>query len=133
MVFLAREGIVAPDVNPGLTRVAYHDACHAAHAQGIRTEPRALLATIPGIEVLDVADGERCCGAAGIYSVVQPEMAERLGADKAAAIAATRPDAVASANPGCTMQIAAHLHEGGLRVPVVHPVQLLDRAYRTGG
>jgi len=123
-------GIEAPAGNPGFARVAYHDACHALRAQRIREQPRALLAEIPGIELLEVPEGDRCCGAAGLYNVLQPGMAGELMRRKAEAIASLGPDAVASANPGCTMQISAGLRALGLDVPVLHPVELLDRAYR---
>jgi glycolate oxidase iron-sulfur subunit len=109
-------------------RVAYHDACHALRAQGIREQPRALLGRIPGLEVVDVPDGDVCCGAAGLYNVTQPGPSSELRRLKAEAIASTGADLVASANPGCTMQIAAGLRELGSGVQVIHPVELLDRA-----
>ena len=129
MTFLAEEGIEWPPANPGTAVVAYHDACHALHAQGIREEPRKILSFIPGLEVVDIPDGEICCGSAGLYNVIEPDMAERLGKQKADAIVSTGAKVVASANPGCTMQIAAHL--AGLGVEVLHPIEILDRAYRS--
>ncbi|HXF71665.1 MAG TPA: (Fe-S)-binding protein [Actinomycetota bacterium] len=126
-------GIEPPRANPGVARVAYHDACHALRAQKIRAQPRALLSTIPGLEVLEVPEGDRCCGAAGLYNVLQPRMADELMRRKAEAIASVRPDAVASANPGCTIQIRAGLRALGVEVPVLHPIELLDRAYRAAG
>lgn len=129
MEFLAGTGVVAPARGAGVDRVAYHDACHAARAQGIRAEPRAVLRAIPGLEVVDIDDGDRCCGAAGLYNVLQPEMSGELMRRKADAIARTGADAVASANPGCTMQLAAGLRERGSDVRVLHPIELLDRAY----
>ena len=81
-------------------RVVYHDACHLAHGQGVRTQPRALLQAIPGIELLTPAEPEICCGSAGIYNLVQPEPAAQLGARKARNIAALSPDLIATANPG---------------------------------
>jgi glycolate oxidase iron-sulfur subunit len=113
---------------PSPSRVAYHDACHALRAQHIREQPRALLRRIPGLEVVDVPEGDVCCGAAGLYNVVEPAMSSELRRRKAEAIASTGASIVASANPGCTMQIAAGLRELGVRVEVVHPVELLDRA-----
>jgi glycolate oxidase iron-sulfur subunit len=110
--------------------VAYHDACHLAHAQGVRSEPRALLREIPGLEVVDLERGDRCCGAAGLYNVLQPELSSELRDDKVAAIRASGARVVASANPGCTMQLAAGVRAAGLDVHVVHPIELLDRAYR---
>ncbi len=110
-------------------RVAYHDACHALRAQGIRAQPRALLGRIPGLEIVEIADGDRCCGAAGLYNVLEPEPSAQLRRQKCEAIAFTGATTVASANPGCTMQIAAGLRELGVGAEVVHPVELLDRAY----
>jgi len=106
---------------PGDMRVAYHDACHLAHAQGLRAEPRALLAGIPGLEVAEPAGWEVCCGSAGLYNLLQPEAAAELGRRKAANLAATGAGMVVAGNPGCALQIAAHL---GL--PVRHPDELLD-------
>jgi glycolate oxidase iron-sulfur subunit len=114
--------------HPLALTVAYHDACHLAHAQGVREPPRAVLRSIPGVELVEPAEWELCCGSAGIYNVMQPEAAEQLGRRKAANLAATGAQIIAAANPGCTMQIAAHLDDG--RVPVVHPVELLDRSLR---
>lgn len=107
-------------------RVAYHDACHLAHAQGIRRAPRALLATIPGVELLEIPDGDLCCGSAGIYNLLQPQTAEELGRRKAQAIASVGADVLAAANPGCLLQIGRHLDEAGMEL--LHPIQLLDRA-----
>jgi glycolate oxidase iron-sulfur subunit len=109
-------------------RVAYHDACHALRAQGIKEQPRTLLRDIPGLEVVEIPNGDQCCGAAGIYNVTEPEMSDALMRRKAEAIASTGCRIVASANPGCTMQIAAGTRALGYEVEVVHPVQLLDRA-----
>jgi glycolate oxidase iron-sulfur subunit len=88
-----------------------------------------VLRRIPGIEVVDIPDGDRCCGAAGLYNVLEPEMSDRLMEQKAASIGATEATIVASANPGCTMQIAAGLRNAGRRLEVLHPVELLDQAY----
>ncbi len=107
-------------------RVAYHDACHLAHAQGVRAQPRALLRAIPGLDVAEVADPEICCGSAGIYNLVEPEAAEDLGRRKAANIAATGAEAVVTANPGCLLQIRRWLPG----VTLAHPVELLDRSLR---
>jgi glycolate oxidase iron-sulfur subunit len=112
-------------------RGAYHDACHA-RAQGMRSEPRSLLAKIPGLELVEVPDGDTCCGAAGLYSVLQPVTSSALGRLKAEAIASTGASIVASANPGCSLQISAWLKEIGSDIRVRHPLELLDRAY-TGG
>ncbi len=116
--------------SPIHARVAYHDACHLAHGQGVRTQPRALLQAIPGVELLTPAESEICCGSAGIYNLVQPEPAGQLGARKARNIAALSPDLIATANPGCTLQIAAAARILGYNWPVFHPIQLLDASIR---
>jgi glycolate oxidase iron-sulfur subunit len=108
-------------------RVAYHDACHLAHAQQVRSQPRELLRGIPGLELLEPADWEICCGSAGIYNLVQPEAAAKLGQRKAANLAATGADAIAAANPGCSIQIAAYMDPP---VPIHHPMTLLDLSIR---
>ncbi len=109
-------------------RVAYHDACHLAHGQGVRAQPRALLASIPALELLEGAEEAICCGSAGLYNLLEPEPAAELGRRKAANLLATGADLIAAANPGCALQIAAHLREGGRSLPVVHPVELLWRS-----
>jgi len=132
MEFLDEQGVEPPVDGPagdGPIRIAYHDACHALRAQRIREQPRAVLRRIPGVEIVEISDGDRCCGAAGLYNVLEPEMSDRLMEQKAASIAATDATIVASANPGCTMQIAAGLRNAGRPLEVLHPVELLDRAY----
>jgi glycolate oxidase iron-sulfur subunit len=114
--------------HPITARVVYHDACHLAHAQGVRVQPRALLAAIPGIELLSPAESEICCGSAGIYNLVQPEPAEQLGERKARNIAALEPDVIAAANPGCILQIAAAGRRLGHTWKIVHPIELLDQS-----
>lgn len=109
-------------------RVAHHDACHLAHAQGLRKEPRAVLARIPGIDLVEPGDWEVCCGSAGIYNLLEAEAAAELGRRKAQALLATGADVVAAANPGCVLQIAAHLRALGHPLPVHHPVVLLASA-----
>jgi glycolate oxidase iron-sulfur subunit len=115
---------------PITARVVYHDACHLAHGQGVRAQPRELLKAIPGIEVLTPAESEICCGSAGIYNLVQPEPAAQLGARKARNIAALSPDLIATANPGCTLQIAAAARNFGYNWPIFHPIQLIDASIR---
>jgi glycolate oxidase iron-sulfur subunit len=130
MAFLFDTGLEEPPTgDPGFGRVAYHDACHALRVQYVREQPRALLREIPGLEVVDIADTDVCCGAAGLYNVLEPEMSSELRRRKAEAVAATSATVVASANPGCTMQIAAGLRELGSPIDVLHPIQILDRAY----
>ena len=116
--------------HPIRARVAYHDACHLGHAQGVHAQPRQLLAAIPDLEVVTAAESEMCCGSAGIYNLVEPEAAEALGARKAGHIAALAPDLVATGNPGCMLQIASAGRRAGLRWPIVHPVELLDASIR---
>jgi glycolate oxidase iron-sulfur subunit len=114
--------------HPISARVVYHDACHLAHAQGVRAQPRALLAAIPGVEVVTPAEAEICCGSAGIYNLVQPEPAAELGERKARNIAALKPDIIATGNPGCMLQIAAAGRRLGYKWEIVHPIELLDRS-----
>jgi glycolate oxidase iron-sulfur subunit len=109
-------------------RIAYHDACHLAHAQHVRDQPRALLRTIPGLELVEPPGWEICCGSAGIYNLVQPEPAAELGRRKARNLLGTGAEAVAAANPGCAIQIAAHSERLGHRMPVLHPMELLWRS-----
>jgi glycolate oxidase iron-sulfur subunit len=130
MAFLAEHGLEAPTASPGAQRVAYHDACHALRVQKVREQPRALLREIPGLEIVDLERGDRCCGAAGLYNVLQPELSAELRRDKVDAIRTSGATVVASANPGCTMQLAAGARAADLDVEIVHPVELLDRAYR---
>ena len=130
MEFLHDEGLSeTPTTTDGAQRVAYHDACHALRAQKIKEQPRALLREIPGLQIDEIPGGDVCCGAAGLYNVLEPEMSSELRRRKAEAIASTGASVVASANPGCSMQIVAGLRELGSPGEVVHPVQLLDRAY----
>ncbi len=112
--------------HPLPVRLAYHDACHLAHGQGVRQEPRDLLDAIPGLEVVTLAESEICCGSAGIYNLTEPETAATLGVRKVRHISEARPDAVATANPGCLLQIAATARPQGHRWPVLHPIELLD-------
>jgi glycolate oxidase iron-sulfur subunit len=119
--------------HPLPARVAYHDACHLAHAQGVRREPRQLLESIPGVSLLPIAESEICCGSAGIFNLVQPEMAAALGARKAAHLNAVAPDVVATSNPGCILQIRAAARARGDAFPVLHIIELLDRSIRGQG
>jgi glycolate oxidase iron-sulfur subunit len=123
---------VAPR-KPVPLKVAYHDACHLAHAQKIRAEPRKMLEAIPELEVVEPADWEVCCGSAGIYNIMQPEAGRDLGRRKAQNLLDTGADAIASGNPGCTLQIAAYLREKGRPLPVYHPIELVDRSIGGGG
>ncbi|MFF5263396.1 (Fe-S)-binding protein [Actinomadura viridis] len=113
--------------------VAYHDACHLSHAQGVRAQPRALLGAIPGLTVREVADPEICCGSAGTYNLLQPEAAAELGDRKAAGVRATGAELLVAANPGCSMQIATALERQGTRLPVAHTAEVLDASLRGTG
>ena len=140
-VFLAKIGLrerptaVRAMAGPGTAatlKVAYHDACHLANAQGVRAEPRALLRAIPGVELGELPDAHLCCGSAGTYNLDQPETAASLGAHKAAAVIASGADVVASGNIGCLTQLRAHLEKAGSPVRVRHTMQVLRDAYRAG-
>jgi glycolate oxidase iron-sulfur subunit len=108
--------------------VAYHDACHLAHAQGVRAQPRKLLNAIPGLVLRELADPEICCGSAGIWNVLNPKPARELGDRKAAAALATGADLLVTANPGCLMQVAAGVRRAGGTIGLVHTAQILDAA-----
>ncbi len=123
---LAELGAPRAARHPLPMRVAYHDACHLAHAQGVRQQPRDLLASIPGIELLPFAEQDICCGSAGIYNLVEPEPAAQLGDRKVERINDVRPDIVVTANPGCTLQMAAAARRAGRSWPIRHPVEILD-------
>lgn len=107
-------------------RVVYQDACHLAHGQRIRSQPRALLRAVEGATLVDIADAERCCGSAGIYNLSHPEISRELQQAKVNAILAVAPDVVVSANPGCMLQIRAGLRAAGSRIPVTHLARFLD-------
>ncbi len=122
-------GPVAPR-HPFPVTVAYHDACHLAHAQGVRAQPRALLAAIPELEVREIADPEICCGSAGVYNLLNPEPARELGDRKARNVLATGADLLVTANPGCLMQVAASARRLGESIALAHTVQVLDASIR---
>ena len=111
-------------------RVAYQDACHLGHAQGIRDAPREVLRSIPGLELTEPAEQAICCGSAGIYNLVQPVPAAELGERKAANVAAAGADVFASGNPGCLVQVSTYLRRSGTPLPALHPVELLDASMR---
>jgi glycolate oxidase iron-sulfur subunit len=111
-------------------RVAYHDACHLAHAQGVRLPPRDLLRSIPGLEILPFAEQEICCGSAGIYNLVEPDTARELGDRKVGLIDQVKPDMIATANPGCTLQMTAAAARLGRAWPIRHPIEILDASIR---
>lgn len=128
-VFLARLGLRDAPRGDGAVKIAYHDACHLANAQGVRDEPRKLLRAIPGLELCELRDAHLCCGSAGTYNLDQPETAASLGAQKARAVIATGAEVVASGNIGCLTQLKAHLAKQNSPVRVRHTLQVLRDAY----
>ena len=106
------------------------DSCHLRHAQRLPLASRTSLARIPGLEVVEPAEQELCCGSAGIYNIVQPDAARELGERKAAAVLATGASAFTSANPGCLVQISSALHRAGHPLPALHPIELVDASIR---
>jgi glycolate oxidase iron-sulfur subunit len=131
------EFLATIDLNPQLgevqRRVTYHDACHLAHGQKIKNQPRALLKRIPGLELVDLKESDWCCGSAGIYNITNQEMAGKLLERKMGHIEQTRAQVVATGNPGCIMQIAYGARQRHLTLEALHPVQLLDQSYQAGG
>jgi glycolate oxidase iron-sulfur subunit len=128
--FLAQLGLASTPALPGPVTVAYHDACHLAHAQKVRLAPRQLLTSIDGLRLVEIPSGDICCGSAGTYNLEQPEIARQLGREKAEAIRTTGAQVVATGNIGCLTQIATHLAALAAPLPVLHTMELLDRAYR---
>jgi len=110
--------------------VTYHDACHLAHGQKVRAQPRELLRRIPGLTLVELPDSDLCCGSAGVYNLLEPEMAAELGRRKLERIRETGARIVVTGNPGCIMQISQQALASGLVLEVMHPVTLLSRALR---
>lgn len=111
-------------------RVAYHDACHLQHAQGIKVQPRRVLRTIPQLDIAEIGEAAICCGSAGIYNLTEPEPAQQLADRKVQHVLDTRADVLATSNPGCLLQIQNGLRRAGKDMPAVHPVELLDASIR---
>lgn len=134
--FLVPAGIVPPPRRPSDTgapiRVTYHESCHLSHGQKVVTQPRQLLKAIPGIELVELPEATWCCGSAGIYNLTQPEMAGELLERKVKHIRSTGARVVATANPGCLLQVIQGCRAAGLAVRVAHPITLLAEAYRSG-
>ncbi|BCJ48702.1 glycolate oxidase iron-sulfur subunit [Actinoplanes sp. NBRC 14428] len=120
----------AAERHPLPLTVAYHDACHLAHAQGVRAQPRTLLAGIPGLTVKEIADPEICCGSAGVWNVLHPEPAAELGERKARAVLGTGAELLVTANPGCLMQVSAAVRRLGGEVATAHTAVVLDASLR---
>ncbi len=128
-VFLDDLGIEPPPAFPAPITIAYHDACHLAHAQGVWDAPRRLLSSISNITLAPIPEGEICCGSAGSYNIEQPEIAAQLGRRKAEAIRSVNAQAVVTGNIGCMTQIDSHLRRLGTPLPIYHTVELLAKAY----
>jgi glycolate oxidase iron-sulfur subunit len=129
-VFLENLGVITP---PGLKvplNLAYQDACHLTHAQGVTVEPRELLGRIENVRLINLPESELCCGSAGTYNLEQPEIAQELGIRKANHIIRLGVDAVATGNIGCYVQLRSSIADSGINIPVLHTLEVLDRAYR---
>jgi glycolate oxidase iron-sulfur subunit len=113
--------------------VAFQDSCHLRHAQGVASAPRAMLDAIPGLERVEPAEQDICCGSAGIYNIVEAQTAAELGDRKAGHVHAARADAYASGNPGCLVQVTAALRRAGHPTPAFHPIELVDASIRGVG
>lgn len=122
--FLAEHGLTATPAGDA-RRAVYDDPCHLCHGQGVRQQPRDLLRQVPGLQLVPHRSPEDCCGSAGIYNLLQPELAGEIGRRKVEALLAARPEVIVTGNPGCMMQIDSHLRAAGHNVPVQHPVELL--------
>jgi glycolate oxidase iron-sulfur subunit len=129
-VFLAELGLVTPLKLENPLKVAYHDACHLAHAQGVRVQPRSLLASVENLTLLELSDPEICCGSAGTYNIEQPDIARELGTRKAKAVIESGANAIASGNIGCLTQLKTHLEGLGHELPVLHTIEILRAAMR---
>jgi glycolate oxidase iron-sulfur subunit len=130
--FLDAVGLTAKlhPLQPEPLAIVYQDACHMLHGQKISVQPRRLLKQIPGVQLREPVDAALCCGSAGVYNILQPEVAEELGTQKVKNLLNTRAELIASANVGCTVQIRKHLGKQGSTVPLMHPMELLDYSIR---
>lgn len=128
-VFLYDLGLLAPPPLAQAVTLAYHDACHLGHAQHVTVQPRKLLTAIPNVKLVEIPEAELCCGSAGTYNLEQPELAREIGERKARNILATGAQMVVTGNIGCMTQIQTHLHALGQPLPILHTLEVLDRAY----
>lgn len=130
--FLATVGLTAEllPISDKPLNIVYQDACHLLHGQKISVQPRQLLRQIPGVQLREPIDAALCCGSAGVYNMLQPEVADELGQQKVQNLLNTGADLIASANPGCTLQITKHLREQEKEISMMHPIELLDYAIR---
>lgn len=128
-VYMAQLGLREPKTVEKPMRVVYQDACHLLHAQATSQQPRDLLKSIPNVTLVEIEEGDMCCGSAGTYNIEQPEIANQLGVNKVKHIMAAQPDVVVSANIGCMMQVRTHLNQQNIDLPVMHLAELLHKAY----
>ncbi len=130
--FLAEVGLIAKlhPLTDGELDLVYQDACHLLHGQKISLQPRQLLRQIPGVKLKEPLDAALCCGSAGVYNLLQPEVADELGEQKVANLVNTGAELIASANPGCSLQIKKHLDLQGKNIELRHPMELLDYSIR---
>ncbi len=126
--FLAARGIRQP-THAIHARITYQDPCHLAHGQNIRSQPRALLGMIPGLELVEMRDSDRCCGSAGIYNLTHPDISVLVLDEKMQNVAATKPEIIVTANAGCLLQLQQGVRRAGLDAEILHVLDLLDRAY----
>ena len=131
--WLVAIGPVAPAIPQAELVITYHESCHLCHGQKISRQPRMLLQMIPGLRLVELPEASWCCGSAGIYNITQPEMSAKLLARKMGHILTTGAPIVATANPGCAVQLEAGVRGAGRKIEIVHPVTLLARAYRASG
>ena len=129
--WLVEIGVQPPKNQPPVQVVTYHESCHLAHGQKITSQPRQLLRAIPNLQLVELPESSWCCGSAGIYNLVQPEMAGQLLQRKLMHIRSTGADVVATGNPGCLLQLINGAKAHGLKLRVAHPVTLLAEAYRS--
>jgi glycolate oxidase iron-sulfur subunit len=122
-----------PPTHPVPVKVTYHEACHLCHGQQIRSQPRALLKAIPGLELIELGESDWCCGEAGTYNLTEPEMSTKLAERKMVHFDQTGATVLVTANAGCLMQLMQHARLTGRQVRVVHPIDLLDAAYAGTG
>jgi glycolate oxidase iron-sulfur subunit len=128
-VYLAELGLTGTPAWPEPIKVAYHDACHLLHAQGVSSQPRQLLLAVEKVSLAAIPQGEFCCGSAGTYNLTQPELSHELGRRKIEAILSTGCDLVVTGNIGCLVQLKQELRQAGQNLPVMHTFQFLDQAY----
>jgi glycolate oxidase iron-sulfur subunit len=131
--WLADIGLAPPHPGVPAQNVTYHEACHLCHGQKITAQPRQLLRAIPNLTLTELPESQWCCGSAGIYNLIQPEMANQLLDRKLNHIVSTKADVVATGNPGCLAHMANGIRRRKLPVRLVHPITLLAEAYRAGG